>query len=629
MARDLKCLDVFIASPSGLEDVRKAFHEVIEAYNRSDATPRGVYFNAVGWEDTLGGIGRPQSLINEDIRKCDFFVLVLWDRWGSPADSGTSKYSSGTEEEFHVALECLGEEACPMRQMVLFFKAVEPNKLVDAGPQLTKVLEFREKIEREKKHLYHSFDVVRRFDDLLRRHLAQWLLHIEKGEAAGAKMEATPLPGSETETEAGGFGREDAESVDRSPETQKAWALADEGRLTEAEVEFARAVVGRQDPTAFIEYGRFLNRVGRLDQALMLFGKAQAVAELQGNEQVLSRAFLNLGIVLATRGELDGAEATFRKSLEIEERLGRQEGMASDYCNLGLVLKTRGELDGAEAMHRKALAIDERLGRQEAMATNYNNLGIVNRAQGDLDGAEAMFRKALEINERLGRQEAMASQYGNLGIVFAARGELDGAEAMHRKSIEIDERLGRLEGLASQYGNLGIVNRARGDLDGAEAMHRKALEIDERLGGLEGMADDYGNLGNVLQTRGDLDGAEALHRKSLKINERLGRLEGIASDYGNLGNVLRTRGDLDGAEATYRKSLEIDERLGLLEGMASDYGNLGDVLESRGDLDGAEAMYRKGLEVAKRLGSAPLIEELESSLERSRPTKGKKARRKK
>ncbi|WP_369228798.1 DUF4062 domain-containing protein [Candidatus Entotheonella palauensis] len=75
---------VFIASPSGLEDERKAFRDTIYDYNEFiDEQGRRAVFKPVGWEDTLGGAGRPQSVINEDIAACDYFILLLWDRWGS------------------------------------------------------------------------------------------------------------------------------------------------------------------------------------------------------------------------------------------------------------------------------------------------------------------------------------------------------------------------------------------------------------------------------------------------------------------------------------------------------------------------------------------------------------------
>ncbi len=84
MPIDLKGYRIFIATPGGLEPERRSFRRVIGEYNDTDALRRGVMFFPVGWEDTLGGMGRPQALINKDLRECDYFVLVLWDRWGSP-----------------------------------------------------------------------------------------------------------------------------------------------------------------------------------------------------------------------------------------------------------------------------------------------------------------------------------------------------------------------------------------------------------------------------------------------------------------------------------------------------------------------------------------------------------------
>jgi hypothetical protein len=43
---------------------------VLQAYNEQDAIERGVIFIPVGWEITPGGVGRPQKLINYDVRRC-------------------------------------------------------------------------------------------------------------------------------------------------------------------------------------------------------------------------------------------------------------------------------------------------------------------------------------------------------------------------------------------------------------------------------------------------------------------------------------------------------------------------------------------------------------------------------
>ena len=91
--------------------------------------------------------------------------------------------------------------------------------------------------------------------------------------------------------------QQNREPIERSV-VAKAWKLSEEGRLTEAEVEFARSVVGRQRAQPLIEYGRFLRRLGRLDQAAVMFEGAITVAKDQGDKAVLASAYGNLGMIL-------------------------------------------------------------------------------------------------------------------------------------------------------------------------------------------------------------------------------------------------------------------------------------------------------------------------------------------
>ena len=86
MSQEIVAYDVFLASPSGLEREREVFRRTLREYSETEGAPRSVAFRPVGWEGVPGGVGRPQSLINDTLRNCDYFVLVLWDRWGSPPD---------------------------------------------------------------------------------------------------------------------------------------------------------------------------------------------------------------------------------------------------------------------------------------------------------------------------------------------------------------------------------------------------------------------------------------------------------------------------------------------------------------------------------------------------------------
>jgi hypothetical protein len=148
---------VFIASPAGLEIERRAFRQVLTDYSEEHRARR-VLFSPIGWEITLGGVGRPQELINADLMTCDYFILVLWDRWGTPTGAvGEEKFSSGCEEEFALALRCLADPSKPMRGVVVLFKDVDEKRLHDPGSELQKVLTFRRGLEESKKHLFMTF----------------------------------------------------------------------------------------------------------------------------------------------------------------------------------------------------------------------------------------------------------------------------------------------------------------------------------------------------------------------------------------------------------------------------------------------------------------------------------------
>src|SRR6266496_5004021 len=156
---------VFIASPGGLEEERQAFRTVVNDYNESDALDEGVLFVPVGWELARAGMGRPQEVINRMVRRCDYFILVLHDRWGT-APSASGPYSSGTEEEYHVARECFRNET--MRDIAVLFKEIDSAKLSDPGPQLQKVLDFRAGLEASRDLLYTRFDTLAGFEKQLR-----------------------------------------------------------------------------------------------------------------------------------------------------------------------------------------------------------------------------------------------------------------------------------------------------------------------------------------------------------------------------------------------------------------------------------------------------------------------------
>lgn len=522
MPFDAKVYKVFLASPGNLSDERQAFRETLHHYNEIHAQRRKAIFIPVGWEDTLGRLGRPQHIINQDIKSCDYFVLMLWDRWGTPPDT-TGKYTSGIHEEFEVAKECCADPAMPMRDIVVFFKAVDPGKLSDPGEQLRQVLQFKMNLELHKLLLFETFDHMVYFKDRIAKHLDSWL---DSKEADLVDVELHPFGATPPETATDWALFSIDTSAGTSPLIRNAERLADEGRQTEAETIFAELIVRGQDPEAFLRYGDFLMRVGRLDQALVMYTRAYELVKSQavaGRADAVPRTLGRLGLLYKTKGDLARAEHMFEDSLKAEHILNNTRGIAEQHRNLGVIAKRRGDLDRAEQLQRKALELYVQVDDTEGIAITSGNLGIVLRKKGALEAAEQELRRSLVMSQKIDSQVGIARAYGNLGIVQQRRGELDSAQKSFEQALAANEHIGSLEGQAIQYANMGLLNEQRAALKEATTCLVRAVTLMKKVGNTPRVAKTQLQLGRIYVARVELEMAAATLTEA-KENFRMCRL---------------------------------------------------------------------------------------------------------
>ncbi len=152
--------------------VRPGIRGVIKEFNETWADELGYQVELVGWEETISGYGRPQRLINQDVDRCDLFLGMMWKRWGTPPDT-EGKFTSGFHEEFERSIKRRKESGKP--EISLFFKEIEEEFLVDRGPDLNKVLEFRDRIISEKSILYQNFSTMREIEALIRKCISHYV----------------------------------------------------------------------------------------------------------------------------------------------------------------------------------------------------------------------------------------------------------------------------------------------------------------------------------------------------------------------------------------------------------------------------------------------------------------------
>jgi tetratricopeptide (TPR) repeat protein len=355
---------VFIASPGGLEKEREAFRHAVNAHNESDAIERRVIFLPIGWEITQGGIGRPQAIINDEVRRSDYFVLILHDRWGSAPQTGEGPYSSGSEEEFDIAREC--HKLGTMRQIVILFKDLDPAQQRDPGPQLGKVLKFKEQLEAERSFLFEVFDELPNFEGRLRKHLAGWVRDHEREERGQAPLGVVPLAAADRRAASEPIIALPREAV--SAAVRDASALAVAGHVTQAE--------------------RALAQVMAIDQ------------EAAPNDENFE-AMLRYGDLQLQKGSHMKAEEVFKQLLEIARERRARDWEVAALSNLGRLYQAMGQPPEAEANYREALAIREQTLEPDdpAVAASLNALAEFLASQFRFREAEPLLRRALEIQQ--------------------------------------------------------------------------------------------------------------------------------------------------------------------------------------------------------------------------------------
>lgn len=375
MASVITHYKVFIASPGGLEVERKSFKSALLAYNDQDATERGCYYQPVGWEVTLGGSGRPQEKINDDLRKCDYFVLVLWNRWGSP--TGKSDISSGTHEEFMLACELLSEKTSPMKEIVVFFRGVDPAALADPGPQLQKVLDFRNRMEAEKEFLFESFDSEHVFSERMKWHLSNWTRGHERN--SGTDVDLRESAKGVTESESGDANHEVASVADVAS--------------TDTERRLAFEVTNLRSMEAFDRYGRYLIGQSRYVDAERIYHEMSQLASDSANSHWSAVALDRLASTYRAQGNLHRAEEALNRSVNIKREMGDHVGVGMSLRFLADLHSRKGRPDLAAQGYLASLAANPSPPGEEGLIIKYR-AGRALADSGDLEGASMLLADA-------------------------------------------------------------------------------------------------------------------------------------------------------------------------------------------------------------------------------------------
>ncbi|MCX6581025.1 MAG: SIR2 family protein [Candidatus Aminicenantes bacterium] len=121
-----------------------------------------------------------------------------------------------------------------------------------------------------------------------------------------------------------------------------------------------------------------------------------------GDQWDLGAVYSHRALILQGWGKLEEAMTLSNKVEAICDELGDRAGLSACYGNQAVILKAWGRLEEAMALHQKEEKIKEQLGDRAGLAICWWNQGLIYKKQGDPHAQAQLWRKAIETKKSMG-----------------------------------------------------------------------------------------------------------------------------------------------------------------------------------------------------------------------------------
>lgn len=238
---------------------------------------------------------------------------------------------------------------------------------------------------------------------------------------------------------------------------------------------------------AYLEIGKALWRLGKLDESLQIITNAQKILNVLTVEKNLkiereAYIFKLFGVVNWTRGNLNASLNYSSKALEGFETVGNKEEIAHVINNLGVVYQDQGEYDLALEHYEKSLKIRQQIGKKIGIAIALNNLGVVYQEKGQLDKALDYYQQSLKIRQELGNENFISTSLNNIGEIYQLKGQINVALDYYTRSLELREKLGNSQLIAFSLLSIGSAMLVQGKLNDAFEKFQRSLKLLKEVG---------------------------------------------------------------------------------------------------------------------------------------------------
>lgn len=381
----------------------------------------------------------------------------------------------------------------------------------------------------------------------------------------------------------------------------------------------------RDDPRLDLATAQIARRQGHPEEELRASKAAAEKGKRLGQTQILGEALLLQGDALYTMGRPQESIACFHKAQELFAAAGNQAARARTLNRIGAVLLDTGDLSEAEKHYQEALAIARRLGSSELIATQTLALGFVAANLGDLERSRALADEAHARFVDLGEQFYETRSLFKVGEVLWEMGDTDGARRRFEEVLALAGKSGNRVEEARALNGIGQFLLATGALKEARQRQERAYTLSQSSGDPFLAASYQAAVGRTLMLQGDLPGAHGWLQSALAGKRRVQDQLGTSQILGILSSLAYEQGDLKLARRHADEEKALADRIHATLASAAALQHQGRLEAASGDLPAAREHLTEALSLSGSRGAALLAADIRLDLARLASLEGKPA----